>query len=325
MRALATYLLRGNKEAIIVVLVCSFLALIIPVFGLFNAVIIGLVSLRVGTNAGLILSGISSVVIITGIMMLGVMPEQSKGIELVAIVQWTVSLFGLVALCALLRTTRSLQLSMLSALGAGVAAIVGFRLVVSDTVAWWQHSTFKEFYNRAIESVMAQQQMVDHQMMESVSANLVGLFVATFIASIFIHLYLARGWQAAMFNPGGFRDEFSQLSYGKKTAGFALACLVMFMALGAENFMGFVGMATVMLMGMMYTIAGIAVITGVFKAKNWHWSLVIGATLVFLVFSSIALKRVDIPLLMVVMIFSIIGFVDTFLNFRKKVQQSTGE
>src|SRR5210317_347034 len=99
MRALATYLLRGNKEAILVVLACSVLALIIPVFGLFNAVIIGLVSLRVGTNSGLTLSGISSAVVTAGIVMFGVMPEKSEGIEVLAIVQWAVSLFGLVALC----------------------------------------------------------------------------------------------------------------------------------------------------------------------------------------------------------------------------------
>lgn len=325
MRALATYLLRGNKEAILVVLACSVLALIIPVFGLFNAVIIGLVSLRVGTNSGLTLSGISSVVVTAGIVMFGVMPEKSEGIEVLAIVQWAVSLFGLVALCGVLRATRSLQLSMLTGLGAGVVALLGFRLVVGDTVAWWQQSVFKEMYSRAVESVMAQQPMVDHQLMEGVSASLAGLFVATFIASVFIHLYLARSWQAAMFNPGGFREEFSQLSYGKQTAVFSIVCLILFMALGAGNIIGFVGMSAIMLMGMMYTIAGIAVLTGVFKAKNWHWGILIGATFLFIAVGTAALKQIEVPILMTVMTFAIIGFVDTFLDFRKRAQERPAE
>ena len=109
MRALAAYLMRGNKEAIIVVLVCSLLALLIPVFGLFNAVVIGMVSLRVGTNNGLMLSAISSVVIAVGVLMFNTMPVESEGDELVAVGQWILSLLGLVALCGILKFTRSLQ------------------------------------------------------------------------------------------------------------------------------------------------------------------------------------------------------------------------
>ena len=247
MRALATYLLRGNREAIIVVLVCSMLALIIPVFGLFNAVIIGLVSLRNGANNGLMLSGISSAVVTVGIFFFGVMPEESKGQEISAIVQWVLSLLALVTLCGVLRYTRSLKISMLSALGAGVVAILGFRLVVSDTVAWWQQSAFKEFFNKAVESVMEQQSMVDRQMMEEWSAILVGVFVATFVASLFFHLYLARSWQAAMFNPGGFKEEFSKLAYGRNTAIFAIACLILYRTLEAENLVGFVSLASIVL------------------------------------------------------------------------------
>jgi uncharacterized protein YybS (DUF2232 family) len=142
---------------------------------------------------------------------------------------------------------------------------------------------------------------------------------------VFIHLYLARSWQAAMFNPGGFRDEFSQLSYGKHTAVFSIVCLILFMVLGAGNFIGFVGMSAIMLMGMMYLIAGIAVFTGVFKAKNWHLGILIGATFLFLVVGTAAMKQIEVPLLMMVMTFAIIGFVDTFLDFRKRALQQPAE
>ena len=325
MRALATYLLRGNKEAIIVVLVCSVLALIIPVFGLFNAVIIGLVSLRVGTNSGLMLSGISSAVIVLGILFVGVMPEESRGQELTAILQWVVSLLALVGLCAVLRYTRSLKLAMLSAMGAGIVSILGFRLFVSDTVAWWQHSAFKEFYNKAVESVMAQQSMVDHQMMEGISANLVGLFVSTFVASLFIHLFLARSWQAAMFNPGGFKEEYSQLAYGRNTAIFAIACFVLFMVLGAENLIGFVSMASVVLLGMMYTFYGIAVMVGVFKSKGWHLGMLFGGSFLLMVIGAMVLQPFVLSIIMMILVFAAVGFIDTVADFRKKVQLKSGQ
>jgi len=328
MRALATYLLRGNKEAIIVILVCSMLALLVPIFGLFNAVIIGLVSLRLGTNTGLLLSAVSSVAIATGILAFGIMPEQSKGEEVFAIAQWVATLLALVALCGLLRYTRSLQLSMLTALGGGIAVIVGFRLFVQDTVAWWQNSPLKEVYHSTVETIMAQQPMVNHQMLEGVSASLVGLFVATFIASLFVQLYLARSWQAVMFNPGGFKEEFCSLRYGKYPVVVAIGSLLLFMVIGAETLPGYVGVATIWLMGMMYTIYGIAVMSGLFKARNWHLGMLFGGIVLVMIVTSIILQRSFsqpgiVSIIIVIFMLASIGFFDTFLDFRSKVRGNT--
>ena len=328
MRALATYLLRGNKEAIIVVLVCSVLALLIPVFGLFNAVIVGLVSLRQGANKGLMLAGISSAVVAVGISMFGVLPEANEGQGFAAIGQWVVSLFGLVALCGILRYTRSLQLTMLSAVGAAVAVVVGFRLFVRDTVSWWQNSQFetiKELYGNAVESVLAQPAVVNHQMLESVSAYLVGIVVATFTAGLIIHLFLSRSWQAAMFNPGGFRDEFIQLRFSKQVAIVPILSLIVFMMAGAENFVGYSCLAVTMIFAMVYTIFGFAVIFGVFKAKNWHWGIVIGALVAFLVVGTLQFRSPEYPAVMLILVFAFIGFIDTFLDFRKKAQSKPAE
>ena len=302
MRALATYLLRGNKEAIIVVLVCSMLALIIPIFGLFNAVIIGLVTLRLGANKGLMLSGISSAVIVSGIMFAGVMPEESEGQELVAIFQWVISLLALVVLCSVLRYTRSLKTCMLSALGAGVVAIFGFRLFVSDTVAWWQQSAFKEFFNMSVETMMAQQATVDHRMVETWSAILVGVFVATFVASLFIHLFLARSWQAAMFNPGGFKEEFSELAYGRYTAIFAIACFVLFSMLGVENLIGFVCLSGLVPIGLMYIYYGAAVMQGIFRNKSWHLGLLYGGLLLMILIGATVLQPAVMSIGMIIFV-----------------------
>ncbi len=328
MRALATYLLRGNREAIIVVLVCSVLALLIPVFGLFNAVIVGLVSLRQGVNKGLMLTGISSVVVVTGISVFGVLPEANAIQGVAAISQWVISLLGLVALCGVLRYSRSLQMTMLSALGAGVAVIVGFRLFVRDTVSWWQSSRFetvKELYNNAVESVLAQQATVNHHMLESVSAYLVGIVVATFTAGLIIHLFLSRSWQAAMFNPGGFRDEFIQLRFTRKIAMLPVICVVVFMIAGAENFIGYSCLAITMVFAMLSTLFGLAVIFGVFKARNWHWGIVVGAIAAFLVVGTLQFRSLEYPAVMLILVFAFIGFIDTFLDFRKKAQSQPVE
>ena len=325
MRALATYLLRGNKEAIIVVLVCSVLALIIPVFGLFNAVVIGLVSLRLGANRGLMLSGISSVVIVIGIMFAGVMPEESKGEEVIAIMQWVISLLALVGLCEVLRYTRSLKLAMLSALGAGVVTILGFRLFVSDTVAWWQQSAFKEFFNMSVETMMAQQSMVDHEMIETWSAILVGVFVSTFLASLFVHLYLARSWQAAMFNPGGFKKEFSELAYGRYIAIFAIACFVLFSMLEAENLLGFVCLSSLIPIGLMYTYYGAAVLQGIFREKGWHLGMLYGGLVFVVLAGAMVLQPAVMSMGMTIFVLVAIGFIDTFADFRRKVKVKSGE
>lgn len=312
------------------VFVCSLLALIIPVFGLFNAIIIGLVSLRVGVNSGMLLSGISSAVVAIGILALGIMPEQSKGQEILAIGQWVISLVALVALCGLLRYTRSLQFSMLSALVAGVTVLLGFRLLISDTTAWWQSTSLKEVFNGMVETVMAQQSMVDHQMMEGVSATLAGLFVAAFLASLFIHLYLSRSWQAAIFNPGGFKEEFARLYYGRKPAIAAVLFFIIWRLLGAENLIGFVSLAGIWLMGMMYTFYGIAVMCGVFKAKKLHLGFLFGGMVVAWIVASLMLQggfgqSPVVAMVLLMLIVASIGFVDTFVDFRKRLESQTTE
>jgi len=321
MRALAEYPLRGKREAIIVVLVCSMMALIIPILGVVNSVVVAVVSLRAGVNIGLMLSAISSAVIAAGVLIFGVLPEQSKGEEAFAIVQWMISLLALVALCGVLRYTRSLKFSMLSALGVSVAVIVGFRLFVSDTVAWWQHSAFKEVYNQIVENILAQQSMVNHQMMESLSANLLGFFVATFLASLFIHLFFARGWQAALFNPGGFAEEFSQLAYGRNSALFTVVCFILAVVLKAENFVGFVCLASLVLMGTMYTIYGIAVLTGILKSKGVHLGKFFGGCLLALLIGGAIIPTVVLSIILIILVFAfaMLGLIDTFANFRKKI------
>ena len=50
-----------------------------------------------------------------------------------------------------------------------------------------------------------------------------GFLASSFMIGTFLSLYLARWWQATIYNPGGFGKEFRALNLGKTTALVAMA------------------------------------------------------------------------------------------------------
>ena len=320
MKALAAYIMRGRKEAILVVMGFSLLALKIPIFGLINSVTIGLVSLYLGMAQGIVLIAISTVIVSIALAMFPAAPTEGGGDMLMAIAFWVVPLLSLWVVCGVLRNWRSLQLALLTATGFGILAVSGFRLVVSDTVKWWQQSPYNEFFSSAVERVMAQQPVVQQQNLEMISAYLVALVTAGFTLSVIIHLFFARGWQAVVYNPGGFRDEFFQLRLDRRVAMAAIAIAVVLMVFGTSSFIGFVSMAILVLATLLYMLYGIAVVSAIFAARNWHWGFLIGVVFLTLIIGQLVIGSVEVAMMLVLQVFAILGFVDTFLDFRKRVK-----
>lgn len=78
-------------------------------------------------------------------------------------------------------------------------------------------------------------------------------------------LFLARYWQAGLFNPGGFQQEFHGLSLGRNAA---IACvIVMTMAIGQG---GQLANAIVMVVIFAFFIQGLAVVHALVKQRGMH-------------------------------------------------------
>ncbi|WP_280553211.1 hypothetical protein [Halomonas sp. 25-S5] len=115
-------------------------------------------------------------------------------------------------------------------------------------------------------------------------------------------LALARGWQAGLYNPGGFRAEF----HGLRLAPRELAVLVVLGVLGAVLELPALGM----LAWVPLLVAGIALVHGFIglKGMNGLWLVAFYVLLI-----------TTWPMILIVLF---VAFIDTFADFRGRLARS---
>ena len=315
MKVLAAYVMRGRLQALLVASGLLPLALMLmplswPI-SFFSGAAVGLVTLVQGAREGLlILLGSSLVVLLLGQMIPG-NPVVVVGFALLA---WLPVWF----LAMVLRQTVSLNLSLLLGSLLGIIAVSGIFLLTGDPAAWWyQHFTTE------VLPVLEKAGMVfnDRPRLEAellkashlMTGSLASLLLLGAVASLFI----ARRWQAGLYNPGGFRTEFHQLQYGVTAALAALALLAA--ALLGPTLLGR-GVWSDLLVNMLSPVVVVFLFQGlaVGHALIRSWSLN-SAWLVALYI----LLLVSLPYSPVLL--ALLGIVDNWLDLRTKFgRQNTG-
>ncbi|MEJ2179296.1 MAG: hypothetical protein P8Y28_02415 [Gammaproteobacteria bacterium] len=294
MKALAAYIMKGRAQAIAIAAGFAVLSLIFPLLGLLSGAAVGLVTLRSGPAAGLLLT-VATILVIAAIASLTAMPLLLPTILSLVVLLLLVWVAG-----SVLRYTRSLTQSIAVVSIAGMMFIVVFHLSVGDPAAWWQ-SHFDEFFAQATESMMMDQQVVFKQNLETWSEIMTGFVTMAFLLNVIFSLFIARAWQAMLYNPGGFRQEFHGLQFGKRIAIFSL--VVATLALIPENIIGYISKDLLMLVMMVYVLQGVAVVHALVALKGLHWAWLIGLYLLVFLMSQLV---------------AITGYIDTWLNFRKR-------
>ena len=184
MRKLAQYAMRGNKQATMVAVLFA----IIPVLFWISAALVALVILRKGYRDG------------AQVFMWSLLP---------AIAWWsngdptpTLTLIGAAGLASVLRYSASWAYVLVASL---VAAIVSMPILAS-----YLQDVMVAFAEAGIQ-LEAQQKLpenVDKKLLQTLMEGVLG---AVHMAILLACVVLARWWQAALFNPGGFQTEFHQL------------------------------------------------------------------------------------------------------------------
>ena len=292
----------------------TLLSLVLPFFSILNSVTIGLVSLRKDAQMGLILVVISSAAVF-GVLTLVGQTDNLVTIE----ISWFGHLVLLWLFCTVLKVTRSLSATLVAVAGTGLLLLAVFWLAIADPLLWWQ-SNYSEPFNQIIEAMSASQGSNGAISPEYLASVLLGVFVAANIFSVIINMFLARGWQAAVFNPGGFKQEFFELQLGKSFALVALVILVIALALSEK--IALITSGIVIIIAMLYVFQGMAVILTLFKYKNWHWAWMIGIMFLSLVFGSLLFGHPFILIFVILQLTALTGYADTWKNFRQKLQTS---
>lgn len=302
MKALATFVLRGYSQAMLVVVIGAIVAFLHPLLSfvsLISGAAIALVTLREGWRPGLqLIAGSAVVVGAVGYFTLGGLLPSLTMLGVFWVPLWLVA--------SVLRESRSLSLALTLAGGIGVVAVAVVYLAVGDVTNWW-YEQLKVIFAPAIT---ASEQLTDPAMFEAALADLAplmtGVAAAGMMLNTMICLFLARSWQAQLYNPGGFRDEFHRLQLGRAVAVAGLVLMLLSMLpLGLVTRIA--DEMLIVLLGL-YVIQGLAIVHAIVARRKLHVAWLA------------ALYVVPFLLLpQLVIVIAVFGLIDSWADFRSRV------
>jgi hypothetical protein len=295
MKPLANFVMRGYSPATLVMTVAGLLSLLIPFVGVISSAAVGLVTLRQGVRPGMLLLGTSTLA--SGLIAWLALGSPLVGLGIL-LVLW-VPIWGL---AASLRATRSLNLTaQLAALG-GLVVVLVVHLVVGDPALYW-----RELIEPLRQSLLSDG-LIEAEASQVLFARLAqwmtGAFAAALVLQYLVSLFLARVWQAQLYNPGGFGAEFKALRVGSLVGGL----FVLFLAWGllAKG----PALDLVPVLGLLLLLQGLAVIHRLRELRNANqgWLIALYVLLVFFM-PQMALLLISL------------GLIDLWADIRARVEQ----
>ncbi len=219
MMRLAAYIVQGPYQATLVVVLSAALSLFLPLIGLLSTASVALVTLRKGFTESAQVIGAGAVLLcLAGLLVSGTVWAPLLYGSLMWLPVWIVAM--------LLRGTRQLGWALELGTLFGLLGVSIIYLFVSEPSEMWQ-----ERFQQLLAPLAQRADGADMSQIRQFSAwfspYLTGIVAAGSVSSVILGLVLARWWQAALFNPGGFAAEFTQMRLHKGTHYLALICLAL--------------------------------------------------------------------------------------------------
>jgi len=291
---LARFILKGPSQAALAAAALAILGLLLPPAAWLSGAVIGLVTLVNGHRAGLMLAAYATVgaAVFAGIIF---------SVPLVALYFVLLVWLPVWAIAVLLRQTVSLALSLQLLAVVSLAGIVVLYLLFPDFGEFW-----REPLDTMIQQLLDSNSGFSEAQLKLVEAQLIrilpGLFASSFMVGAMLSLFLARWWQAVLYNPGGFGREFRMLNLGKVSA-----LVTLLIAASALLFASDTLNAMLLVVFVLYLNQGIAVLHAVFAGRqlNRVWLYLVYGLMFF------------IP--QVVVLLAMAGLADTWIDFRRRL------
>lgn len=281
MRALASFIMRGRVQATLVVVISA----VLPLLFWLSAAAGSLVFLRRGFKDA------------SSVIAWGLLP---------AVVMWyfgepsTLLVFlGTLGLAALLRAGHSWTRVLLSSVVLGLLYSLILDAVLRETF---------DVLATALEKALPQFEGKPVLPGELIGPLLVASSAVMLQLFSLLALMLARYWQAALYNPGGFAREFREL----RLPLVPMLALVSLMALGPFIGSQFIVLASAS--SLVLLLSGIALIHGLVAQKRLAGFWLVG-------------MYVTLPLLMQLMypLLVVLAIVDSLIDFRGRKSPSQGD
>lgn len=297
MIAIANYVMKGPMQAYLSAIAFALLAIWFTPIGFLAGAIIALVTLRVGSTDGLkVMAAAAAVHLgVAGLM------SGSYAAGIVVIIEFMLPVW---ALAWVLRQTNSLgQTLQVAGLMAGMGLIIA-HLMLGDMPNWWM-TLFNESVRPMLDQAAVAYSIEMIETMAQVMTMLLAMFAVVLWFSVVI---LGRWWQGELYYPGQFQKDFHQLRLPRNvaisTAIVALASIFFNDASG--GLLGdLFGLLTVVLM-----FQGLAIAHNAVLKKDMSNGWLVGLYILLAVFPQ------------TVLILSILGLADNFVDFRNRWKES---
>jgi hypothetical protein len=208
MLGLATYVMRGPLQAALSAAALLLFGMVFPPIAWLSGAVVGLVFLRNGASASLqsiaVAAGLVSVVffLLTG----SVIPS----LHLLSVF-WV----PVIVLALTLRETVSLGTTLLVAGLIATVVVIAIFVVLGDPSVYWNELINKQFPVAQLSKQLQLDETLLRAAIEKTATLMSGAFVTFLLIGVILSLFIARYWQAGLYNPGGFKVEFHHLRLSK--------------------------------------------------------------------------------------------------------------
>lgn len=282
MKPVLAFMMHGRWQPVLFMAAAT----LVPLLAWLGGAVLALVTLRRGAaEGGLVMVG-AALTMGVAFAAMGVNPV----VSVAGLLEYWLPVF---VLAAVLRATVSLPLTVLVSAGLGSLALVAWYALVQDPAAFW---------TRSLGGMFEGEEGAD--LMRSLSPVMSGFWILGLWSLSVGSLLLARWWQAVLYNPGGFREEFHGLRLDWR---FAAGTLVV-MLLATFSGPGLVYDLSLLVSGV-FAVQALAVAHCVAHARGWHWILLVPVYGLM-------------PFLF--KLYALLGIVDTWFDLRQRLISDNG-
>ncbi len=288
-------------QAMMVASSLALLSLLLPPVSIVSSASVALVTLRRGWYEGLyvlICSCLSAAVL--GYFLFG----SFQFALLYGLVLW----LPIWLISTVLREGKHLSVAVEIAVILGVLGVIGFYLYVTDPALLWN-----AILTQMVQPMLASGSDVPmdeiKRSVQVFSHFMTGGIAAGTVYGLLFGLFLARWWQAALYNPGGFREEYLSLKVRPKVASASI--LIVLLAWLMSGTVSEICWNITIIFAVLYTF--------------------VGTSILHTAFSGMKTKRFMVPFLYVTLVLVphmigiviIVGVVDVWLDLRSKISNKT--
>ena len=288
--------MRGRMQSVMVASTLALISLLFPPVSIISSATVALVTLRRGTSEGFwVLLCSSAAAAILGMLLFG-------GYQF-ALFYGLVLWLPVWVIAIVLREARHLSLAVEMAVLIGVLGVVFFYLFMDEPATLWQ-----VMLERMIGPMLKMHAEVSavniEQSLEVLAHYMTGILAAASIYGLLFGLFLGRWWQAMLYNPGGFKQEYLAL---KAHSALTLASIGI-IAVGwlGSGIVSEIAWNIALLLFALYALIGAAVLHRVFAAMKAgrFWVPMLYVTLLMI-------PHAMLPV-------ALVGLSDAWLNLRNK-------